>query len=68
LIAAAGEDRYDEIMMPLCLRLADRCDAVLRIGGPSHGADLEVARVLAHDGRLLRSADELPDARDLDPG
>ncbi len=62
IIGAAGGDRYDEIMLPLCLRLADRCDAVIRIGGPSKGADAEVARVLAHGGRWLRSVAELPSA------
>jgi hypothetical protein len=31
-------------MMPVSLALAERCDAVLRLGGPSQGADQEVAR------------------------
>jgi hypothetical protein len=44
LIAAAGQDRFNEIMMPLSLALAERCDAILRIGGASSGADAEVAR------------------------
>lgn len=42
VIQALGEDKYDEIMMPVSLALADKCDAVLRIGGPSKGADEEV--------------------------
>lgn len=44
IIAAAEGDVFDEVMMPLSLALAERCDAVLRIGGPSQGADQEVAR------------------------
>lgn len=36
IIAAAGGAKfYDEIMMPLSLAAAERCDAVLRVGGPS---------------------------------
>lgn len=41
IIDAAGEERYQEIMMPLSLAAAERCDACLRIGGPSAGADQE---------------------------
>ncbi|MEM7524272.1 MAG: hypothetical protein AAF360_11035 [Pseudomonadota bacterium] len=43
LIAEAGEDRFAEIMQPLANALVARCDAILRIGGPSAGADAEVA-------------------------
>lgn len=42
--AATGENCYDEIMMPVSLALADRCDACLRIGGSSEGADEEMER------------------------
>lgn len=42
IIEAVGEEHYDDIMMPLSLALAERCDAILRIGGPSEGADREV--------------------------
>ncbi len=41
MIEAAGPEHFDQIMMPLSLALAQRCDAVLRIGGPSRGADQE---------------------------
>ena len=42
----SAEDAAAEaaIMMPLSLALAERCDAFLRIGGPSVGADQEMAR------------------------
>ena len=33
IIAAIGEENYNEIMMPVSMALAERCDAVLRIGG-----------------------------------
>ena len=44
MIAAAGDAAFDEIMMPVSLALAERCDACVRIGGPSAGADAEVER------------------------
>jgi hypothetical protein len=42
IIQTIGVDKFDEIMMPISLALAERCDAVLRVGGPSKGADQEV--------------------------
>jgi hypothetical protein len=47
IIEAAGAGSFDEIMMPLSLAAAERCDAVLRICGRSGGADAEVARFQA---------------------
>ena len=59
--AAAGDAAADaEIMMPLSLALADRCDAFLRIGGASIGADQEMARFVAAGKTVFRSVDEVP--------
>ena len=51
LVVLAGSQRvgdaaFEEIFHPIAERLLTRCDAVLRVGGPSHGADwmVEVAR------------------------
>ncbi len=33
VIGVAGDDRFEEIMMPMYVTLAERCDAILRIGG-----------------------------------
>ena len=51
LIESAGGERvgdgvFDEIFHPIARRLLARCDAVLRIGGVSAGADemVEIAR------------------------
>ncbi len=44
VIEAAGQNRFDEMMMPMSLALADRCDACLRVGGASDGADREADR------------------------
>src|SRR5262245_54725523 len=62
VIDAAGQELYEKIMMPLSLRLTDRCDAVLRIEGISRGADEEVDRFRARGLRVFRSIDEIPDA------
>jgi hypothetical protein len=51
---------FDEIFHPIARRLVDRCDAVLRIGGPSAGADEMVARGRAAGARIVRSVAELP--------
>ena len=41
-----GDDGFNEIFHPIAERLLEKCDAVLRIGGASQGADLmvEIAR------------------------
>lgn len=62
VIEVAGPDSCDAIMMPLSLALAGRCDAVLRIGGASAGADAEVARFRERGLPVFRSVDELPEA------
>ncbi len=59
---ADGADHYDEIMMPLSLALADRCDAVLRIGGPSAGADDEVAHFRSQGKPVYLSLADIPNA------
>ncbi|HST11802.1 MAG TPA: hypothetical protein VLL05_15610 [Terriglobales bacterium] len=39
-----GDDCFNEIFHPIAVRLLEKCDAVLRVGGPSSGAD-EMVRV-----------------------
>jgi hypothetical protein len=63
VIDAAGPSSYDEIMLPLSLALAARCDAVLRIGGASAGADQEVGAIRSRGGTLYASLSEIPHAR-----
>ena len=43
---SVGDAAFEEIFHPIAIRLLMRCDAVLRVGGPSHGADhmVELAR------------------------
>ncbi|WP_025847052.1 GDP-mannose pyrophosphatase NudK [Paenibacillus ehimensis] len=65
LIATAGsktigDDVFNRIFHPSSIRLLDCCDAVLRVGGPSQGAD-EMVRVAEQKGKMVyRQLDELP--------
>jgi hypothetical protein len=45
---AVGDDVFDELFHPIAERVLARCDACLRIGGGSQGADrmVEVAKTL----------------------
>jgi hypothetical protein len=65
LIALAGSEHvgdavFDEIFHPVARRLLEHCDAVLRVGGPSAGADEMVTLAVAHGKRAFTSVDELP--------
>ena len=62
VIEAAGEEAFDEMMMPISLAAAERCDAVLRIGGPSAGADLEVEKFQARGLPVFRRVEDIPPA------
>ena len=44
-----GDEAFNEIFHPIAERLLDRCNAVLRVGGESQGADLMV-RLAAQRG------------------
>jgi hypothetical protein len=64
VIAAAGrgDAACEEIMMPVPLALAKRCDARLRSGGPSKGADGGAERFMAAGRRAFRDTGEIPSA------
>jgi hypothetical protein len=62
VIAAAGEDQFERLMMPMSLALAERCDACLRIGGPSRGADDEAARFRAAGKPVYFRLEDVPPA------
>ena len=53
---------FDEIFHPVARRLVAKCDACLRIGGPSAGADDMVATARAHGKAVYFSLDEIPAA------
>lgn len=60
MIEAAGPSSFDRIMMPVSLALAERCDACLRIGGPSAGADAEAELLRAAGKPVYSAVDDLP--------
>jgi hypothetical protein len=60
--ATIGDDAFTEIFHPVAQRLLARCDAVLRIGGPSVGADEMVATARALGLRAFTHPSDIPDA------
>ena len=65
LIETAGSNRigdavWNEIFHPISERLAERCDACLRIGGASVGADAMIAIFEAAGRPVYRRIDEVP--------
>jgi hypothetical protein len=66
LIEAAGSKHtgdaiFNEIFHPIAVQLIDHCDAVLRIGGPSAGADEMVSTGQAKGKLIFYSIDAIPD-------
>ena len=49
-----GDDIFKEIFHPIAVKLITHCDAVLRIGGASSGAD-EMVRVGREKGKIIFS-------------
>lgn len=60
VVEQAGQERFDELMMPISLAVSDRCDACLRISGPSQGADQEVERFKARGLPVYFSIEDVP--------
>ncbi|MCX5206607.1 DUF4406 domain-containing protein [Streptomyces sp. NBC_00237] len=59
--AGPGDALYDEIFHPVAERLLARCDAVLRIGGPSEGADRMVEQARSQGAAVYASLTEVPE-------
>lgn len=55
-----GDDIFNEIFHPVAIKLIDHCDAVLRIGGASSGADEMVATGKAKDKIIFLDKSEIP--------
>ncbi|MBC7850568.1 MAG: DUF4406 domain-containing protein [Chitinophagaceae bacterium] len=56
-----GDEIFNEIFHPVAIKLIDRCDAVLRIGGASSGADEMVQTALARNKYIFYGEQEVPD-------
>ena|SRR5215207_4694590 len=58
---ALGDAVFDSVFHPYARLLVARCDAVLRVGGASAGADEMVEIARARGAAIFGSADELPE-------
>jgi hypothetical protein len=57
-----GDDMFNEVFHPIAIRLLKKCDAVLRVGGQSAGAD-EMVRIGRSLGlEIYNSLSEIPKA------
>jgi len=55
-----GDDAFSEVFHPVAIRLLGKCQAVLRVGGPSSGAD-EMVRIGRELGlKIYNGLDEIP--------
>lgn len=58
-----GDEVFNEVFHPIAVRLLKKCDAVLRIGGPSTGAD-EMVRIGRSLGlTIYTSLQEIPEVK-----
>lgn len=55
-----GDEAFNEIFHPIAERLLEKCDAVLRVGGTSSGADLMVKTAQNLGLQIFYSMDEIP--------
>lgn len=55
-----GDAVFNEIFHPVAVRLIEKCDGVLRIGGASAGADEMVATARRHGKKVYQSLAEIP--------
>ena len=55
-----GDEAFNEIFHPIAERLVGRCDAVLRVGGASAGADEMVRIAQSHGRAVFRRLEEIP--------
>jgi hypothetical protein len=55
-----GDEAFNEIFHPIAEWLLEKCNAVLRVGGASQGADLMVAIAQKHNLKVYYSLTEVP--------
>ena len=58
----AGDDSYREIFHPVAERLLEKCDAVLRVGGESSGADQMVEIARQNGLKIYTKLEQIPSA------
>ena len=55
-----GDAAFNEIFHPIAVRLVARCDAVLRVGGASAGADEMVKTAQEHGRAVYNRLEDVP--------
>ncbi|HEY0993065.1 MAG TPA: hypothetical protein VGD80_38695 [Kofleriaceae bacterium] len=55
-----GDDAFNEVFHPIAERLLEHCDAVLRVGGASQGADMLVAVAEGRRLPVYRRLEDVP--------
>jgi hypothetical protein len=58
-----GDEAFNEIFHPIAERLLEKCDAVLRVGGTSQGADLMVEVARKYDLKIYFALEEISPAK-----
>lgn len=58
-----GDEIFNEIFHPIAVDLIDHCDAILRIGGASAGADAMVRSGQSKGKQIFYSKQEIPRLR-----
>lgn len=56
-----GDEIFTEYFHPVAMRLLEKCDAVIRIGGPSHGADEMIRHAQENSKIVFLQADDIPE-------
>lgn len=57
-----GDELFNEIFHPIAERLLDKCDAVLRVGGASQGADMMVEVGRNKGLQIYQKLEDIPPA------
>jgi hypothetical protein len=57
---SVGDPVYKEMSYTVAHRVLDRCDAVLRVGGPSQGADQDVELAKKLGLKIFLNAEDVP--------
>jgi hypothetical protein len=60
-----GDEAYGEIFHPIAERLLEKCDAVLRVGGNSEGADLMVEVARRNGLQIYTNLEQIPPAQSI---
>ena len=58
-----GDDAFNEIFHPIAERLLEKCDAVMRVGGASKGADLMVEVARKHGLQVFTELKAIPSVK-----